>query len=175
MRPTGLFCQIRRVRDRETGHREHENEKRLHQSSQSWRQTGSHLPRVARIEVADHWWTMSIGNRLALATSADPGRSWYIAASGFGLGLLLITHLLVQGRVAAEQTARRISVELNERRRGRWLESERKALAGNSRHHAGVPLAVDDGRVRTTDCGHICRLIRATRFPSAPLLVSISL
>ena len=115
----------------ETGHREHENEKRLHQSSQSWRQTGSHL---------------------------------------------LIIHLLVQGRVAAEQAARRISVELNERKkRADGLKVSEKRWQEILDSMPVCRLRPMMAAVRTTDCGHICRLIRAARFPSVPLLVSISL
>ena len=119
---------------------------------------------------------MSIGNRLGLAASADPGRLWYIAASGFGLGLLLIIHLLVQGRVAAEQAARRISAELNERKkRADGLKASEKRWQEILDSMPVCRLRPMIAAVRTTDCGHICRLIRAARFPSVLLLVSISL
>lgn len=75
--------------------------------------------KIVPIEVAGQPWTMVFHARPNFEANLTNNKSRFIAISGVGVSLLLlvITWLLVRGRALAEQTAQRISIELNERKK----------------------------------------------------------
>jgi len=75
--------------------------------------------KIVHIEIAGHPWTMVFRARPDFEANLTNNQSRFIAISGVGVSLLLllITWLLVHGRALAEQTAQRISIELNERKK----------------------------------------------------------